>query len=102
MGWIERLYYQQQINAGRSNRKLQPLMANRNALRITKTDLKIRPVYHRLPKRIEAHICLNFVAYKVYKELERQLKENKAPISARKAIEVASFIFAITLIDYRP
>jgi Transposase len=68
-----------------------------NAFRISKTDLKIRPVYHRLPKRIEAHICLNFVAYKVYKELERQLKEKKAPISARKAIEVASFIFAITL-----
>ena len=64
--------------------------------RIAKTDLKIRPVYHRLPRRIEAHICLTFVAYKVYKELERQLKEIKATISANKAIEIASFIFSIT------
>ena len=67
------------------------------AFRVSKTDLKVRPIYHRLPKRIEAHICLNFVAYKIYKELERQLKEKKAPISANKAIEIASFIFAITI-----
>jgi transposase len=66
------------------------------AFRISKTDLKIRPIYHRLPKRIEAHICLNFVAYKIYKELERQLKIKKATISPQKAIEIASFIFAIT------
>lgn len=67
------------------------------AFRVSKTDLKIRPVYHRLPKRIEAHICLNFVAYKVYKELERQLKEKKAPLTVNKAIEIASFILAITV-----
>lgn len=67
------------------------------AFRITKTDLKIRPIYHRLPRRIEAHICLTFAAYKVYKELERQLKEKNATISPQKAIEIASFIFAIKL-----
>lgn len=66
------------------------------AFRVAKTDLKIRPVYHRLPRRIEAHICLTFVAYKIYKELERQLKERHATISANKAIEIASFIFSIT------
>lgn len=65
------------------------------AFRVSKTDLKIRPVYHRLPKRIEAHICLTFVAYKVYKELERQLKEKQTAISANKAIAIASFIFSI-------
>src|SRR5690554_6516744 len=47
------------------------------AFRIAKTDLKIRPIFHRKQKRIEAHICLTFVAYKVYKELERQLKDKK-------------------------
>lgn len=66
------------------------------AFRVSKTDLKIRPIYHRLPRRIEAHICLTFVAYKVYKELERQLAEKKATISVNKAIEIASFIFSIT------
>ena len=32
------------------------------AFRIAKTDLKIRPIFHRKQKRIEAHICLTFVA----------------------------------------
>lgn len=62
------------------------------AFRIAKTDLKIRPIYHRLQRRIEAHICISFVAYKVFKELERQLKVKKANISANKAIEIAENI----------
>ncbi len=67
------------------------------AFRISKTDLKIRPIYHRLQRRIEAHICLSFVAYKIYKELERQLYLRKATISAEKAIEIAQSIFEIQL-----
>ena len=67
------------------------------AFRITKTDLRVRPVYHRLPHRIEAHICISFVAYKVYKELERKLKELKANISAAKALEIAENIFEIQI-----
>ena len=65
------------------------------AFRIAKTDLKIRPIYHQLRRRIEAHICIAFVAYKVYKELERQLKLLKASISPEKAIEIASTIYSI-------
>jgi transposase len=68
------------------------------AFRVTKTDLKIRPVYHRLPRRIEAHICLNFVAYKVYKELERVLETLQSPIKAKKAIEIAESIFQIEIV----
>jgi len=33
-----------------------------NAFRMSKTDLRIRPIYHRLKHRIEAHICLSFTA----------------------------------------
>lgn len=54
------------------------------AFRISKTDLRIRPIYHRLRHRIEAHICIAFCAYKVYKELERQLKQKGAIWSAEK------------------
>lgn len=67
------------------------------AFRIAKSDLKIRPVYHRLQRRIEAHICISFAAYKVYKELERQLKEMKAAISPTTAIEIAENISEITI-----
>jgi transposase len=65
------------------------------AFRISKTDLKIRPIYHRKQRRIEAHICISFVAYKLYKELERQLSEKKAGLSPEKAIEIAKTIFQI-------
>ena len=65
------------------------------AFRISKTDLKIRPIYHRLQRRIETHICISFVAYKLYKELERQLKEKQSPLSPEKAIEIAKTIYQV-------
>ena len=49
------------------------------AFRMSKTDLRIRPIYHRLRHWIEAHICIAFTAY-VYKELERVLNEEKEGI----------------------
>lgn len=65
------------------------------AFRIAKTDLKIRPVFHYKRRRIEAHICLNFVAYKIYKELERQLKKKKSELSPEKVIEILQSIYEI-------
>lgn len=67
------------------------------AFRISKTDLRIRPIYHRIRRRIEAHICVAFCAYKIYKELDRQLKIKKATISAEKAIDIAKTIYRITI-----
>jgi transposase len=69
-----------------------------SAFRVTKTDLKVRPIYHRLQNRIEAHLCLNFVAYKVYKELERILKLKKSTLSAAKILEIAASLFEIEII----
>lgn len=57
------------------------------AFRISKTDLRIRPIYHRLKDRIEAHICICFTTYAIYKDLERLLKVNNIGMSAEKAIE---------------
>jgi transposase len=65
------------------------------AFRIVKTDLKIRPVYHQLQRRIEAHICIAFVAYKVYKELERQLKQLNSNLSPETAIDIARTMYVI-------
>ena len=67
------------------------------AFRISKTDLRIRPIYHRIKRRIEAHICIAFCAYKVYKELDRQLKVKNAAISPEKAIDTAKTIYRITI-----
>jgi transposase len=65
------------------------------AFRISKTDLKIRPIYHRLSKRIDAHIIIAFCAYKLYKELERQLHESDNLLSPEKALELMRTIYKI-------
>ena len=46
------------------------------AFRISKTDLRIRPIYHRLEHRIKAHILISFVAYALFREFERKMKAN--------------------------
>jgi len=65
------------------------------AFRVVKSELEVRPIYHRLERRIQAHICIAFVSYKVYKELERQLKLKGSKLSPTKAIEIAKSIFTI-------
>jgi transposase len=57
------------------------------AFRISKTDLKIRPIYHRLKERIEAHICISFVSYLIFKEFERVITESKKDMSVNQAIK---------------
>ncbi len=66
------------------------------AFRMSKTDLRIRPIYHRLRNRIEAHICISFTAYCIYKELERVLYQSKSTLSLRKAAELTHTIYQIT------
>jgi transposase len=85
-----------------SNLPANKIIANYNnlweiekAFRISKTDLKIRPIYHRLQNRIEAHICVSFVAYTIYKELERILSKYKAQFSARRAIELTQTMYSL-------
>lgn len=66
------------------------------AFRMSKTDLRIRPIYHRLKHRIEAHICIAFTAYCIYKELERVLYKEKSSLSLRKAAEITHNMYQIT------
>jgi transposase len=66
------------------------------AFRMSKTDLRIRPIYHRLKKRIEAHICISFTAYCIYKELERVLYSEKSTLSLKKASELTHNMYQIT------
>jgi len=90
-----------------TNSKLAPktIMENYNnlwhiekAFRISKTDLRIRPIYHRIRDRIEAHISISFVAYTIYKELERILYKENAPFSAKRATELTQTMYSL---DYQ-
>lgn len=63
---------------------------------MSKTDLRIRPIYHRLKHRIEAHICIAFTAYCVYKALERILYKDKSALSVKKVAELTFNMYQIT------
>lgn len=90
-----------------TNSQLQPRVIIENyshlwqiekAFRMSKTDLRIRPIYHRLAKRIEAHICISFTAYAIYKELERIIHKEKAPLSLKQAAEQTQNMYQISVI----
>lgn len=67
------------------------------AFRISKSDLQMRPMYHFVRRRIEAHLCIAFCAYKVYKEAERQLRVKKSDLSVERLIEAIGTIMEIKI-----
>lgn len=67
------------------------------AFRMSKSDLEIRPIYHFTKRRIEAHISISFVAYTVYKELERLLYKYEAPFSVQKARDIIRNMYQIEI-----
>jgi len=59
--------------------------------------LELRPMFHFTPKRIEAHVCICFVAYMVYKEPERILKLKGIIISVDKVLDIAKTITTLKI-----
>ena len=67
------------------------------AFRITKGTLELRPMFHFTAKRIKAHVCICFIAYKVYRELERILKLGGINLSVDRVLEIAKTITTVRL-----
>lgn len=67
------------------------------AFRITKGALEARPIFHFTERRIEAHICICFVAYKLYKELERLLRLLGIGLSVDKVLDIAKTISTVSI-----
>lgn len=67
------------------------------AFRISKSKIEIRPMFHFTRRRIEAHVCICFVALKVYKELERLLKLSSINMSVDKVLAMAQTIVTIQM-----
>lgn len=67
------------------------------AFRIAKSKIEVRPMFHFTRKRIEAHICICFVALKVYKELDRILKLNGIKLSVDKVLRMAKTVTTIQI-----
>lgn len=69
----------------------------KQAFRISKSKIEIRPMFHFTRRRIEAHVCICFVALKVYKELERLLKLADINMSVDKVLALAQSIVTIQI-----
>ncbi|ROT09337.1 IS1634 family transposase [Lepagella muris] len=67
------------------------------AFRVSKGTIETRPIFHFTEKRIEAHVCLCFVAFKVYKELERILHTLGMGLSVDSVLKIAKTISTIRL-----
>lgn len=55
-----------------------------NAFRITKHDLKVRPVFHWVERRVKAHMAISFTAYALVKNLEYRVKLQYKKMSPEK------------------
>lgn len=65
------------------------------AFRFNKSDLAVRPIYHRLRNRIEGHICICFTAYAILLELERILKAGNSKLTVYAAQELTKNMYAL-------
>lgn len=65
--------------------------------RISKGTLERRPIFHFTERRIEAHVCLCFIAYKVYKEIERIVNLLNLDMSVDSVLKIANTITTIRL-----
>lgn len=66
------------------------------AFKTLKGDLSIRPIYHQLESRIEAHIFLSFLAYCVQVHLREKLRRRAPGLTPRSVLEKFG---AIQLLD---
>lgn len=69
------------------------------AFRISKTDLRVRPIYHYRRRRIEAHLSIAFAAYAIYKELERLLEKHRTSLSPQRAAKLTHTMYALSYIE---
>ena len=57
------------------------------AFRTLKQDLSIRPVFHQTEHRVKAHVLVCFLAYAMYRTLDRLAKANHLNMTARRVLD---------------
>jgi len=58
-----------------------------SAFRSLKQELSIRPVFHQIEKRANAHILVCFLAYAMYRTLDRLVKDKGLEMSGRQVLK---------------
>ena len=67
--------------------------------RINKHTLKMRPIYHRLTKRIRAHILICFLSYTVLRHTELTLKKSGLKFSLQELIDILKGVESFIIQD---
>jgi transposase len=67
--------------------------------RISKSDLKIRPVFHWKPRRIEAHILICYISLAIARSIEIKLRQKGINICPSKLNKIVSKIGYCTVTD---
>jgi transposase len=57
------------------------------AFRTLKQDLSIRPVFHQTEHRVKAHVLVCFLAYAMYRTLDRLAKAKHLDMTARRVLD---------------
>ncbi|HAJ95641.1 MAG TPA: hypothetical protein DCP02_05335 [Actinobacteria bacterium] len=69
------------------------------AFRVTKHDLKVRPVYHWKPGRVAAHIAICFAAYSLVKNLQYRVRLQYKKLSIEKIRQLLMKVQTSILFD---
>jgi len=69
------------------------------SFRVTKHDLKIRPIYHWKPSRIKAHLAISFIAYTLIRHLEHRVRLQYIKLSPEKIRKILLSVQVSILYD---
>ena len=86
-----------ELSADKVIEEYRSLWTVERAFRISKGTLEMRPMFHFTERRIEAHVCICFIAYKVYKELERIIMIKDVKMSVGHVLDAAKTITTIRI-----
>ena len=71
------------------------------SFRITKHDLKIRPIYHWKPSRVKAHLAISFMAYTLVRHLEHRVRLQYVKLSPQRIRQLLLNVQVSRLFDTR-
>lgn len=78
-----------EMNAQEALQHYRGLWQVEESFRITKHDLKVRPIYHWTPDRIKAHLAISFIAFTCIRHLEYRVAlqyKKMSPESIRESL----------------
>lgn len=65
------------------------------AFRVLKSELRIRPLWHRTDRRVEAHVMVAFLGYALWTCLRQKLRSVAGSITAARALEVMQSVLMV-------